>query len=661
MTDDQKTLQKTKQFNQKRKKIVEKLEEKGNQNLAENIKQSTRNKLANQDIIQAWKQVFPENKDLLIAIQKAAKDPDEKNSTSQTYDPNRYFERNGNGRLTFKPDRMARHIEENYRFKYVEETGKFWVYQDNYWQDRAERVIKEEVNTRLNSEYEPSYASKTVDTIKNRENISVDTKKKFQPAENKIPFKNCVYNIKTEQIEAHKPENHFTHIIPWNYNPDAQCPRINKFLDTILDSERDKETILETIGYSMLADYPYGHALLLHGKGKNGKSVLLNLWKHLLGGKNYKEEQLQQLEETRFATQSIYRKLAVFNDDLPSKKLESGSTLKAMTGGGEVRAEIKGGKHFQFENFATPVFACNEIPESSDDSDGFYRRWEIVNFPFKFVDNPKRNMDKQKKDKTLLMEELKQESEIEGLINEAVVRLVLMKKQSGFTFKTDAEDTRSLWKSYSNPFQQFLELCLDQGMTQEDAKELDTDRVDADLSEYDYDFIVKEDLVWLIDKYCEYYGSKAPTKTTITRELKNHSPYFVRTGRTRQLGSDQGVRTPVYKYLRFSDEFEKFIESDEKRPECPYFFANLRGCANKVKRSKRKTPDTVDTLDLGEEEILEFVTDQSENSGGVSVSDLVDEFSDRDGVGREDVEDKIRGLEKVGALFKPEPGMVEKL
>jgi len=564
----------------------------------------------------------------------------------------KYFE-NVQGQRTFRNNWLATELEEQYKFKYVEETKRFYVYTGKRWEDKAERIIREECNEELNDEFTPARANKVVETIKTRPHIRV-TKEEFRASKSKIPFSNGTYDLNESELKDHHPDDNFTHIIHWEYDPEAQCPRIHSFLDEITENEKDKETIIETIGYSLLSDYPYGHALILYGSGKNGKSVLLDLWKKILSEKNYKEEQLQQLENSRFATQSLYRKLAVFNDDLPSSTLKTGSTLKALTGGGEVRAEYKGGEHFQFKNFATPIFACNEIPSTKDDSDGFFRRWEIVNFPYKFVEDPKREHEKQKQPKDQLLPELTSEEEVQGLLNEAVVALELMKEQGGFTHKTTADDTRTLWKSYSSPFEQFLEVCIEQGMTQQDAREIsEEDTTNKDLSEYSYDFIKKDDLIFLIDRYCQHFDAKAPTKTAITQKLKQSSPYYVQEGRTRQLGSND-KRARVYKFIKFTDRFVDFVLNPGKCPECPYFFENLRAHAQGVVQDYDKTQDAQDRLNLGKR-IKDFIEDQNKES--IPVQLIVREL-DAD---EDKVDEKVDKMLHEGLLHRAKPGEVSSI
>lgn len=633
-----------------REMVVEEIRRQGNENLAETIANKPVEKLTDKNYIEGLIDLHPEYKSDINEIhnefRKIKKEDIGASNTEQ------YFE-NVQGQRTFRNNWLAKDIEKKYQFRYIEDTERFYVFNGKIWEENATRIIEEECNKILGDEYTPNRKNKVVDTIKTRSNIRT-TKREFRPSKNRIPFKNGTYDLEKGELEEgnFEPEDNFTHIINYKYDPNAQCPEIHDFLNTILENERDKETILETIGYSMLADYPYGHALMLFGSGKNGKSVLLEVWKTLLSEENYKEEKLQELENSRFATQSLYRKLAVFNDDLPGTKLKSGSTLKSLTGGGEVRAEYKNGAHFQFKNYATPVFACNEIPETSDQSDGFFRRWEIINFPYKFVEEPKRDFEKEKLPKDQLVETLTSEQEIKGLINEAIVCLELMKEQGGFTYKTGADDTRTLWKSYSSPVEQFLEVCIEQGLTQHDARELDESELASDLSEYEYDFIKKDDLVFLIDKYCQHFDAKAPSKTAITQKLKNETPYYVQEGRTRQLGSDDS-RERVYKYIKFTDEFVDFILNKQKRPECPYFFENLRVHARNIVQSYQKRQDTEDTVSLGKK-IKDFIDSRGEEVEEQKIIEEIDEPEEK-------VDQAVQELLNDGEIFRSRPGVVQKL
>jgi len=55
-----------------------------------------------------------------------------------------------------------------------------------------------------------------------------------------------------------------------------------------------------------------------------------------------------------------------------------------LTGGDKIGFEKKNKDPFDDYNYAKMIIASNSLPISQDTSDGFYRRWLIVDFPNEF-------------------------------------------------------------------------------------------------------------------------------------------------------------------------------------------------------------------------------------------------------------------------------------
>ena len=105
------------------------------------------------------------------------------------------------------------------------------------------------------------------------------------------------------------------------YDPNAECPLIQKFLEEITGSKEDAEILIEVIGYCLYRSYPIQKALMLVGDGANGKTTFLRLLTRFLGHQNVSNRSLHELETNRFAKASLFGKLANIYDDLPDKTL----------------------------------------------------------------------------------------------------------------------------------------------------------------------------------------------------------------------------------------------------------------------------------------------------------------------------------------------------
>ena len=126
-------------------------------------------------------------------------------------------------------------------------------------------------------------------------------------------------------------------------------------------------------------------------------------------------ESLDRLVNNRFAPANLYRKLINVDADLSDKTLKGNTgILKKLTGGDELEAEEKYKKAFSFVNHAKPIFSCNTIPETDDETDAFFRRLIIINFTTQFF--------KEKEDPALI-DKLCTEEEFSGLLLELLERL----------------------------------------------------------------------------------------------------------------------------------------------------------------------------------------------------------------------------------------------
>lgn len=86
-----------------------------------------------------------------------------------------------------------------------------------------------------------------------------------------------------------------TNILSFNYNTNAKCPKWSKFLSEVMSDEKDRDTLMEFMGYCFLPSHDYESFLFLYGKsGSNGKSVILDVLRSFFGEDNVSSLQLQQ-------------------------------------------------------------------------------------------------------------------------------------------------------------------------------------------------------------------------------------------------------------------------------------------------------------------------------------------------------------------------------
>ena len=85
------------------------------------------------------------------------------------------------------------------------------------------------------------------------------------------------------------------------------------------------------------------------GSGSNGKSLLSNMIKHMLGERNVSAVALDQISSGRFGKQNLDRKLLNISSETKTEKLYSTADLKALTGGDSIEIEEKFEKSYTTE------------------------------------------------------------------------------------------------------------------------------------------------------------------------------------------------------------------------------------------------------------------------------------------------------------------------
>jgi putative DNA primase/helicase len=363
----------------------------------------------------------------------------------------------------------------------------------------------------------------------------------------------------------------FFNLLPVEYNPNAKCPNIEKFLTEITGSKEDVEICLETIGFCLYREYFIAKALMLVGEGSNGKSTFLNLVKTFLGKENVAGRSLQDLEENRFAKADLHHKLANIYADLPDRALWRTGTFKMLTGRDLIAAERKFQQSFIFENYAKLLFSANKVPEAYDDTDAFFRRWIIVVFPNQFTND---------KADPHILKKLTTPEELSGLLNLVIPALKKLLQKGQFSYSKTTEEIREDYIRKSSPIGAFVMDCL---------------AVDSDA------FIPKQELFNVFAEYCRVRKIPCVTKDTFFKNLPQHVAVIDHRPKL------EGGRVVTFKGVRYSEGvstlssvsrvFYTLSSRSEEFSNGAWHVQKVDDEIIKVSLKEGKTLDRVDSLD----------------------------------------------------------------
>lgn len=318
------------------------------------------------------------------------------------------------------------------------------IYNGKKWTDISRNVIHNFAET----SFDPSPSNNMCSEFEAKlKRTNIRTQDWFQ-VEGLINFQNGVLDLKTMEMHSHSPEYGFKYVLPFDYDPSANCPKFEQFLDEVtLEREDIKRVLIEFMGYSLAGVDPQlgQKALILHGDGSNGKSVFIEILRALAGDDNYSTlsmgNEVNKLEN-RYQLQG---KLFNVSEETPTNAMVESSVFKALVSGGEVQARKLYCDPFSMRNYAKIIMACNELPRSFDMSHGMLRRLLIVPFNATFT---KTNRD------IHIVTKLKEE--LSGIFNLAMSGYHRFIKQDGFSDSAVVEQAVEDYVNENDSVQNFI-------------------------------------------------------------------------------------------------------------------------------------------------------------------------------------------------------------
>lgn len=268
-----------------------------------------------------------------------------------------------------------------------------------------------------------------------------------EPVEGFMNYSNGMLDWRTGELLPHAAHYGSTVQFPVAWEPDATCPIFEEFLTQILEPDYIP-LVWEMLGYLMYSGNPLQKAFLFHGAGANGKGTLMRVITALLGLENISAVDLDDLNDSRFASSELFGMIANLAGDIDSTFQERTARFKKLTGGDVISAEKKHRDHFRFTCWAVPIFSANRIPGSADTSHGYLRRWVIMHFHRQFSETEAdRNLD------------TKLAAELPGIAAKAVQSLRVLMARGNFQVTGKAAQAAEEFAETIDQVRQWIKEC----------------------------------------------------------------------------------------------------------------------------------------------------------------------------------------------------------
>ena len=206
---------------------------------------------------------------------------------------------------------------------------------------------------------------------------------------------NGTIDLRTGELREHRREDLITKLAPVEYDPYAEAPTFEAFLERILPSEALRKFVQRAIGYAAAGVVSEEVLVILYGVGANGKSTLVNVVIEALG--DYAMQAAPDLllakkgsHPTELADLFGARFVASVETDEDRRFAEG--LVKQLTGRDRIKARRMREDFWEFEPTHTIFLATNHRPEVKGTDHAIWRRLKLVPFA---VTIPEAEQDKE--------------------------------------------------------------------------------------------------------------------------------------------------------------------------------------------------------------------------------------------------------------------------
>lgn len=217
--------------------------------------------------------------------------------------------------------------------------------------------------------------------------LKADRRCHFEPDRRYVCFKNGIFDCETGKLNAFDVKYKTDIVLDFDYIADARSALWDKVLGQTVPDVNMRETYHQFCGCFLAkrSEYKIEYICFVVGEGQNGKSLICKAIINTLGrsvASSYSPEQLfKGGTQCEYHLADVNGKVVNYCDDV-SKKDFSGGDFKAFVSGGEFT-----GRH-PYSRKPTkvtkvPLMLCcaNGMPPTTDDTDGYFRRFLIIVAP----------------------------------------------------------------------------------------------------------------------------------------------------------------------------------------------------------------------------------------------------------------------------------------
>lgn len=275
-----------------------------------------------------------------------------------------------------------------------------------------------------------------------------------------IVFNNGVLDVEAylrgdvDCLLPHTPDLFSTVALPFPFDPTAQCPFLEAFMESSLGDEPNKVSLLrEWTGYCMTSDTRHQKMMYLRGLPGSGKGTYLRMLHNLVGDGNCASTSFADLAGQFGLKPLLGKQICTIADARSPGGGEQMRGLEVLLNlSGEDKVQVNRKFKDQMDDvrlIARITIASNSFIEIPDYEGAMARRLLLLEWKKSFVDKPDLDLDRKLKD------------ELPGIALWALEGLRSLRRNGRFTVPASSIEAMAEWRTANSPLASFLDECCE--------------------------------------------------------------------------------------------------------------------------------------------------------------------------------------------------------
>ena len=348
-----------------------------------------------------------------------------------------------NRRESYYPLEFAHQIME--RQPVIRINKQFYRYRSGYYQRWLHDEVGQQIIRILDNAGIKVTAHRVAEVTKLLELETFKDSNNLNPR-NLLNVQNGLLKLENFSLQPHDPSILFTLRLEVVFDLKAECPLWLETIADILPSADLQALVQQIFGYCLTNDISFHKAFYFYGSGANGKSTVVDVLLALVGPSNYSSLSLSGFKE-RFKLAELDGKLVNISSEQSRDELLHDGVIKAVISGDVLTVERKNQNPFQFRPWVKIIVTSNNLPNTSDPTLGFFRRWIFLPFNQIFFGS---DFDLHRSKRII-------ETELPGVLNWALIGLKQLREHNEFFEPGEARDLKERFRQITNPLLVFID------------------------------------------------------------------------------------------------------------------------------------------------------------------------------------------------------------